>query len=457
MDSAFAMMLMLVLFVPGSAVTNQQPPCGSGPGETSCPSALDKPKSSGLLQSHASKSHMFVSEEKEDHSRREEYDPKAHNAHSGDGPHIDVLLSEKQEGRQALRDGNGLNADFSHEGDRLDDGEMNLDKVDQFNVDQAGRRRSNPSQASLEVVGAMTSSRALLIHRAAAAKATASSGSTDTTALCSNQDAYKTVEKAMTYFETSCEKMGYTPQLCESLAAAEFEKFLGNTSAEWAPDELFCKSVVDLILAHHAHQEELAMQGRDPSLLDKTVVGKGTGITLQAGRRRSNPSQACLQSGTSVRVNAKECWGVRSVLRRDWNCDTECATLTKDVCQGVGEVWMTFNKERSVYGYADLEACEACIVPGTTGYNFDSAGGVITIQNFSPSGVVCASGYSGHVSYTVCSSASTSYSVSGCQASDCPPRYPKCHVASGNCVTNGGWIHGYDAAGTACTSDYQAR
>jgi len=106
------MMMILVLFVPGSAVTNQEPPCGSGPGETSCASALDQPKSSGLFQSHASKSHMFVSEEKEYHGRREEVDPKAHDAHSGDGPRSDVLLSEKQEGRQALRDGNGLNADL---------------------------------------------------------------------------------------------------------------------------------------------------------------------------------------------------------------------------------------------------------------------------------------------------------------------------------------------------------
>jgi len=112
MDSASAMMMMLVLFVPGSAVTNQQPLCGSGPGETSCASALDQPKSSGLFQGHASKAHMFVSAEKEYHGRREETDPEAHHAHSSDGPRSDVLLLEKQEARQALRDGNGLNANL---------------------------------------------------------------------------------------------------------------------------------------------------------------------------------------------------------------------------------------------------------------------------------------------------------------------------------------------------------
>ena len=40
----------------------------------------------------------------------------------------------------------------------------------------------------------------------------------------------------------------------------------------------------------------------------------------------------------------------------------------------------------------------------------------ITISGFSPTGVTCAAGYTGSVSYTVCGSAGTAYSVSGCQA-----------------------------------------
>jgi len=55
-------------------------------------------------------------------------------------------------------------------------------------------------------------------------------------------------------------------------------------------------------------------------------------------------------------------------------------------------------------------------VPTTTGYNTDGAGGNVTISGFSPTGVTCASGYEGTVSYTVCGSAGAAYSVSGCQA-----------------------------------------
>ena len=61
--------------------------------------------------------------------------------------------------------------------------------------------------------------------------------------------------------------------------------------------------------------------------------------------------------------------------------------------------------------------CEAtCTVPSTTGYAVGAAGGTLTIDGFAPSGVTCAGGYTGTVSYTVCGSAGTAYSLSGCKA-----------------------------------------
>ena len=53
-------------------------------------------------------------------------------------------------------------------------------------------------------------------------------------------------------------------------------------------------------------------------------------------------------------------------------------------------------------------------MPTTTGYDFASAGGTVTITGFAPSGVACATGYTGSVSHAVCGSAGTAYSVSGC-------------------------------------------
>merc|ERR1711972_1052686 len=55
----------------------------------------------------------------------------------------------------------------------------------------------------------------------------------------------------------------------------------------------------------------------------------------------------------------------------------------------------------------------------TIGYNFASAGGITTISGFSPSGVICAAGYTGTVVYVACSSTGSPYSVSGCQANMC--------------------------------------
>ena len=56
-----------------------------------------------------------------------------------------------------------------------------------------------------------------------------------------------------------------------------------------------------------------------------------------------------------------------------------------------------------------------CAQPSTTGYNFGSAVGTITIHGFDPTGVACANGYSGTVTYAVCASAGDEYQVSGCE------------------------------------------
>ena len=60
----------------------------------------------------------------------------------------------------------------------------------------------------------------------------------------------------------------------------------------------------------------------------------------------------------------------------------------------------------------------ACTHPSTTGYNFNNAGGTLTRSSFSPSGVICASGYAGSVLYSVCGTAGSAYSVSGCHESE---------------------------------------
>jgi len=75
-----------------------------------------------------------------------------------------------------------------------------------------------------------------------------------------------------------------------------------------------------------------------------------------------------------------------------------------------------------------VSGCSAvCVVPGAAGYDFSSAGGALSISGFSPSGVPCANGYTGSVSYTVCGSAGAAYSVSGCEAACIAPSHVDAH------------------------------
>jgi len=57
-----------------------------------------------------------------------------------------------------------------------------------------------------------------------------------------------------------------------------------------------------------------------------------------------------------------------------------------------------------------------CTRPTTAGYNFDGEGGSLSsgAETFAPTGLACASGYSGTVTATVCTAAEQPYSVSGC-------------------------------------------
>ena len=90
-------------------------------------------------------------------------------------------------------------------------------------------------------------------------------------------------------------------------------------------------------------------------------------------------------------------------------------------------------------------------MPTVTGYNTDGAGGTVTISGFNPTGVTCASGYAGTVSYTVCGSAGGAYSVSGCQAACIVPATTGYNTAgAGGTVT----ISGFEPTGVACASGY---
>ena len=70
-------------------------------------------------------------------------------------------------------------------------------------------------------------------------------------------------------------------------------------------------------------------------------------------------------------------------------------------------------------------ACVAGVEPAAA--STSSAGGALSISGFSPSGVSCANGYTGSVSYTVCGSAGAAYSVSGCEAACIAPSHVDAH------------------------------
>jgi len=57
---------------------------------------------------------------------------------------------------------------------------------------------------------------------------------------------------------------------------------------------------------------------------------------------------------------------------------------------------------------------KTCTTPNTTGYNFTDAAGTMSVYGFAPSGVTCATGFSGSVTYAVCDADGEAYSVSGC-------------------------------------------
>ena len=63
-----------------------------------------------------------------------------------------------------------------------------------------------------------------------------------------------------------------------------------------------------------------------------------------------------------------------------------------------------------------LGGCEATgNVPTTAGYDISWAGGAVTITGFAASGVSCAAGYTGTVTYTQRSGADSDYTLGGCE------------------------------------------
>ena len=85
--------------------------------------------------------------------------------------------------------------------------------------------------------------------------------------------------------------------------------------------------------------------------------------------------------------------------------------------------------------------CVTCVQPSTTGYDFTNVIGTQTMSGFAPSGVECAAGYTGTVTYTPCTSAGDEYQVSGCQVLpssiictllqvSCPFSSPRCTQVS---------------------------
>jgi len=92
-----------------------------------------------------------------------------------------------------------------------------------------------------------------------------------------------------------------------------------------------------------------------------------------------------------------------------------------------------------------------CTVPVTTGYDFAAVTGDTTVTNFHLAGVVCAIGYSGSVQTEVCTSAGTMFTLTGCQATCVVPNSTGYNFQnSGGTLT----ISGFNATGVACESGY---
>merc|ERR1711964_466975 len=97
---------------------------------------------------------------------------------------------------------------------------------------------------------------------------------------------------------------------------------------------------------------------------------------------------------------------------------------------------------------SETRCCQpTCNVPTTADYNYGGAGGTVTISGFNPSGVTCASGYTGSVRYTKCVAAGASYSVSGCEATcNVPTTVGYNYGGAGGTVT----ISGFSPSGVTC-------
>jgi len=96
--------------------------------------------------------------------------------------------------------------------------------------------------------------------------------------------------------------------------------------------------------------------------------------------------------------------------------------------------------------------CDAlCTVPSAPGYDLTAAGGVLKMTAFAPTALNCAEGHVGSVVATACVSAGTAYTVSGCQG-ECttPSKIGYDFAAAEGAVT----IVGFGPTGLSCASGY---
>lgn len=154
-----------------------------------------------------------------------------------------------------------------------------------------------------------------------------------------------------------------------------------------------------------------------------TPNNKGSGVLCSGTASSCDVStccQACTDFGTSSPCETAGCsW--------DGTCKAK-ATCDSFSCTGAVNKGNGVQCSGSDAATCDAATCcePACAVPTTAGYDFNDAGGTLTLNGFSPTGVMCASGYKGSVSYTVCGSGGDAYAVSGCDAYGCQSPCKEC-------------------------------
>merc|ERR1711998_770720 len=129
-----------------------------------------------------------------------------------------------------------------------------------------------------------------------------------------------------------------------------------------------------------------------------------------------------------------------------WTCASGYSgTIAPQVCTSAG-------------GAYTLQGCEAdCTEPSSvTGYNFSSASGSLAKTGFSRNGVTCATGYTGTVTETPCTTGGADYTVSGCIDNTWTCKNPLSgYDVSSASETDLSTGSSFDVTGITCASGYQ--